>query len=190
MSAPEQGADMESVENFTARARAWVGENLRPEDPEAALKLGRGSLTDEDERAAVARDRELQRMLFDAGFAGVCVPKEYGGQGLTPAHQQALREVMSGYEYPYRHQVPTFTPCLAVLLDFGTEEQKRTHVPAILRGDELWMQLLSEPSGGSDAAGALTTAIRYGDEWVLNGSKIWTTGAWYSDWGLCLARTN
>ena len=77
-----------------------------------------------------------------------------------------------------------------MLLDFGTEEQKQRHLPAILRGEEIWMQFLSEPSGGSDVAGALTTAVRDGDEWVLNGSKIWTTGAWWSDWGLCLARTN
>ena len=77
-----------------------------------------------------------------------------------------------------------------VLLEFGTEEQKLRHIPAILKGEELWMQFLSEPSGGSDVAGALTTAVRDGDEWVLNGSKIWTTGAWWSDWGLCLARTN
>ncbi len=77
-----------------------------------------------------------------------------------------------------------------MLLDFGTEEQKLRHIPAILKGEELWMQFLSEPSGGSDVAGALTTAVRDGDEWVLNGSKVWTTGAWWSDWGLCLARTN
>ena len=77
-----------------------------------------------------------------------------------------------------------------MLLDFGTEEQKQRHIPAILRGEEIWMQFLSEPSGGSDVAGALTTAVRDGDEWVLNGSKVWTTGAWWSDWGLCLARTN
>jgi alkylation response protein AidB-like acyl-CoA dehydrogenase len=77
-----------------------------------------------------------------------------------------------------------------VLLDFGTEEQKRAHVPAVLRGEEIWMQFLSEPSGGSDVAGALTSAVRDGDEWVLNGSKVWTTGAWWSDWALCLARTN
>jgi alkylation response protein AidB-like acyl-CoA dehydrogenase len=60
----------------------------------------------------------------------------------------------------------------------------------MLKGEELWMQFLSEPSGGFDVAGALTTAVRDGDEWVLNGSKVWTTGAWWSDWGLCLARTN
>ncbi len=77
-----------------------------------------------------------------------------------------------------------------MLLEFGTEEQKLRHLPAILKGEELWMQFLSEPSGGSDVAGALTTAVRDGDEWILNGSKVWTTGAWLSDWGLCLARTN
>ena len=87
-------------------------------------------------------------------------------------------------------QVPTLSPCAAVILEFGTEEQKLRHIPAILRGEELWMQFLSEPSGGSDVAGALTTAVRDGDQWVLNGSKVWTTGAWWSDWGLCLARTN
>ena len=63
-------------------------------------------------------------------------------------------------------------------------------MPPILRGEALWAQFLSEPSGGSDVAGALTTATRDGDEWVLNGSKVWTTGAWWSDWGLCLARTD
>ena len=167
---------------------AFIRANLRP--------LGDGLdshwriRTDEEELAEVARDREVQRMLFDAGLAGVCVPTEYGGQGLTVAHQRVLNEELRGYEYPTRFQIPTFTPCMAVLLDFGTEEQKLRHVPAMLKGEELWMQFLSEPSGGSDVAGALTTAVRDGDEWILNGSKVWTTGAWWSDWGLCLARTN
>ena len=138
----------------------------------------------------MARDREIQRMLFDAGLAGICIPIDYGGQGLTPEHQKALNEELIGFEYPTRFQSPTISPCAAVLLDFGTEEQKLRHIPAILRGEELWMQFLSEPSGGSDVAGALTSAVRDGDQWVLNGSKVWTTGAWWSDWGLCLARTN
>ena len=129
-------------------------------------------------------------MLFDAGLAGICFPRAYGGQGLTPAHQKVLNEELAGYEYPARLQVPTLSPCAAVMLEFGTEEQKLRHLPAILRGEELWMQFLSEPSGGSDVAGALTTAVRDGDQWVLNGSKVWTSGAWWSDWGLCLARTN
>ena len=107
-----------------------------------------------------------------------------------PRTSRSLNEELDGYEYPMRFQVPTFNPCAAVLLDFGTEEQKQRHIPAILKGEEIWMQFLSEPSGGSDVAGALTTAVRDGDEWILNGSKVWTTGAWWSDWGLCLARTN
>jgi alkylation response protein AidB-like acyl-CoA dehydrogenase len=150
----------------------------------------RNERTDDEELAAVARDREIQRMLFDAGLAGICIPREYGGQGLTRHHQRVLNRELSGYEYPSRIQAPTLSPCAAVLLDFGTEEQKRRHIPAMLKGEEIWMQFLSEPSGGSDVAGALTTAVRDGDEWIINGSKIWTTGAWWSDWGLCLARTN
>src|SRR5581483_3680655 len=180
----------ESLATFRARARAWIRSHLAPFEAAADVGVLRHHRNDEEELRAVARDREVQRMLFDAGLAGICVPREYGGQGLTPAHQHVLDEELAGYEYPSRFQAPTFAPCLAVLLEFGTEEQQRRHIPAILKGEELWMQLLSEPSGGSDVAGAQTTAVRDGDEWVLNGSKVWTTGAWWSDWGLCLARTN
>lgn len=182
------GVEMESVEAFRERARTWIRANLRHVGP-LTLSL-RNVRSDEEELAEVARDREVQRMLFDAGLAGVCVPREYGGQGLTPAHQRVLNDELAGYEYPTRLQAPTMNPCLSVLLDFGTEEQKQRHVPAILKGEEVWMQFLSEPSGGSDVAGALTSAVRDGDDWLLNGSKIWTTGAWWSDWALCLARTN
>jgi alkylation response protein AidB-like acyl-CoA dehydrogenase len=182
--------DVEDLEEFRARARAFVRANLGPLDSSQSIGPLRNDRTDEEELAAVARDREVQRMLFDAGLAGICFPREYGGQGLTPQHQRALNHELAGYEYPARIQAPTLSPCAAVLLDFGTEAQKLEHLPAILKGEEIWMQFLSEPSGGSDVAGALTSAVRDGEEWVLNGSKIWTTGAWWSDWGLCLARTN
>jgi alkylation response protein AidB-like acyl-CoA dehydrogenase len=179
----------EDVAQFRARARAWIRANVRAMGADDLVAFTSG-VSDEHELAAVGHERALQRQLFDAGLAGICVPVEYGGQGLTPAHQLALNEELTGYEYPVRLQSPTMSPCLAVLLDFGTEEQKREHVPAILRGEEIWSQFLSEPSGGSDVAGALTSAVRDGDEWVLNGSKIWTSGAWWCDWALCLARTN
>jgi alkylation response protein AidB-like acyl-CoA dehydrogenase len=183
-------AELESLESLRERARAFIRAELRPVTRRAVASALRASRSDEQELAEVAREREVQRMLFDAGLAGICVSREYGGQGLTPAHQRVLNAELRGYEYPTRAQVPTFTPCLAVLLEFGSEEQKQRHVPAILKGEELWMQFLSEPSCGSDVAGALTSAVRDGDQWVLNGSKVWTTGAWWSDWGLCLARTN
>ncbi len=181
-------SDVEDLDSFRQRARAWVPNHLEFVGP-TTLSL-RNERTDEQELAAVARERQIQRAMFDGGFAGICVPRAYGGQGLTPAHQRVFNEEMAGYEYPTRFQAPTMSPCLAVLLDFGTEAQKMRHIPAILKGEELWMQFLSEPSGGSDVAGALMSAVRDGEEWILNGSKIWTTGAWWSDWGLCLARTN
>jgi alkylation response protein AidB-like acyl-CoA dehydrogenase len=178
---------METVESFTARARTWLAENLEPGLPLYSLPKG---AEEADETAFVARLRRLQRTVFDGGFAGICFPTEYGGLGLTQAHQHAFNLELSGYQYPALLQIPTFVPCAAVLLEFGTEEQKLRHIPGILRGEEIWMQLLSEPSGGSDVAGALTTAVRDGDEWIVNGSKIWTSGAWYADYGLCLLRTN
>ncbi len=190
MSTTTDTQEMEDIAAFRARARAFIRANLRPADPDQMVGPLRNERTDEEELAAVAREREVQRLLFDAGLAGICFPTEYGGQGLTRDHQRALNQELVGYEYPSRLQAPTISPCAAVLLDFGTEEQKQAHIPAILKGEELWMQFLSEPSGGSDVAAALTSAVRDGEEWVLNGSKIWTTGAWWSDWGLCLARTN
>jgi alkylation response protein AidB-like acyl-CoA dehydrogenase len=182
--------DQLAVEDFRRHARSWIRAHLGPVDPGTLAGILRNDRTDEEELVQVARDREVQRMLFEAGLTGICISTAYGGQGLTVDHQKALNEELVGFEYPTRIQSPTISPCAAVLLDFGTEEQKLRHIPAILRGEELWMQFLSEPSGGSDVAGALTTAVRDGDQWVLNGSKVWTTGAWWSDWGLCLARTN
>ena len=185
-----QGSDeIEDLESFRERARTFIRSNLRPVTPEE-LRWSYARGDDELELAIIKRDREIQRMLFDADLAGICFPREYGGQGLTPEHQKVMNEELVGYEYPTHLQVPNFSPCASIILEFGTHEQKLRHLPAILRGEELWMQFLSEPSGGSDVAGALTTAIRDGDQWVLNGSKVWTTGAWWSDWGLCLARTN
>ncbi|MDT3443318.1 acyl-CoA dehydrogenase family protein [Pseudofrankia sp. BMG5.37] len=188
-SAPRAGAagDVEDLDSFRERARRFIRGNLKQDETVRTL---RRTLTDEQELAEVAHARKLQRMLFDAGLAGITFPREYGGQGLTAAHQQVLNEELAGYEFPRHLQVPTLSPCAAVILEFGSEEQKHRHLPAILRGEEIWIQFLSEPSGGSDVAGALMSAVAEGDEWVLNGSKIWSTGAWWSDWALCLARTN
>ncbi len=179
--------NMESVQDFRLRARAWIKANLGPIQPE---DLTQHCESDAAELVAVARDRALQRRMFDGGFAGICFPQEFGGLSLTPAHQRAFNEELIGHEFPSRFGVPTFSPCAAVLLECGTPEQKARHIPAILKGDEVWVQMLSEPGGGSDVAGAQTTAVRDGDHWVLNGSKVWTSRAWWADWGMILARTN
>jgi alkylation response protein AidB-like acyl-CoA dehydrogenase len=163
----------ESLDTFGARARAWIEATLPPAD-------------DMD-----LTDQELQAVLFDAGFAGIAFPKEYGGAGLTLEHQKVFfdtaeqlgKRVPAGYMVSIGMLAPT-------LLDHGSEEIKLRHLPRILRGDEEWMQLLSEPSGGSDMAGALTRLTRDGDTFVLNGSKMWSSGAAQADYGLCLARTD
>jgi alkylation response protein AidB-like acyl-CoA dehydrogenase len=179
--------EIEPVEEFRPRAREWIKSNLGPTQP---FDRTQHCKDDEEELVAVARDRALQRKIFDGGFAGICMPKEYGGLGLTPEHNRAFNEELAGHEYPSRFAVPTFNPCASTILEFCTAEQKAAHLPAILKGDEVWVQLLSEPGGGSDVAGITTSAVRDGDHWVLNGSKVWTSRAWWADWGLILARTN
>src|SRR3546814_17076850 len=111
---------MEDVESFRQRTRAFVRENLKPVG--AVIASLRADRSDEEELAIAAREREVQRMLFDAGLAGICMPREYGGQGLKPANQRVLNEELHGYEYPSRLQAPTFTPCCYVLPAFGAHE--------------------------------------------------------------------
>jgi len=174
----------EPVETFRRRARAWLADSM-PRLPEG---YSNQQLTREDESGE--RARQLQRTLFDGGFAGICFPVAYGGRGLSRAHQRAFTLESLPYQMPTVFNVPTLTILAPTLLDFGTEDQKLRHIPAMLRGDELWVQFLSEPSGGSDLAGLVTRATRDGDLFVLNGSKIWSSGAFRSDYSLCLARTD
>jgi alkylation response protein AidB-like acyl-CoA dehydrogenase len=172
---------VEPVEEFRARARAWLAANMPRREGPPPDRFDDGRRDEE---------RALQRRLWDGGFAGICFPTEYGGLGLTPEHQRAFTEESLPYDMPFSFNVPTLGILAATLVDFGTHEQKTRHLPAILRGDELWVQFLSEPSGGSDLAGSLTRADRDGDVFVLNGSKIWSSSAYASDYAMCLARTN
>ncbi|MEX2293059.1 MAG: acyl-CoA dehydrogenase family protein [Acidimicrobiales bacterium] len=173
--------ERESVEDFRLRARGWLADNMLPV-PDEIPERGR------DGRRVV--ERSLQRKLFDGGFAGICFPAEYGGQGLSPEHQDAFTQESLPYDMPSSLNVPTLGILAATLVDYGSHEQKTRHLPAILRGEELWVQFLSEPSGGSDLAGCLTRADRDGDVFIMNGSKIWSSGAAESDYAMCLARTN
>lgn len=175
---------VESVDQFRARARAWLAENMPRIDPACPPAAHR------DDERSWQRARELQKRLYDGGFAGICFPREYGGLGLDYEYQKAFDEESVNYEMPLILNTPTFTICCATLLDTGSEEQKKRHIAAALRGDEVLVQLLSEPSGGSDLAGVLTRADRKGDRWVINGAKTWSTSAFAADYGLCLARTN
>ncbi len=182
------GGDLESVESFRQRARAWIAGNLTPlpEVTEAGAEDGPGRR----DEAGWLHARRLQARLHAGGFAGICYPGEYGGLGLTPAHQRAFNEEVAGYETPALLNTPTFTICAPTILDMGSEEQKRGHLPAAIRGEEVFVQFLSEPSGGSDLAGVTTRATRDGEVFILSGSKIWSSGAYAADYALCLARTD
>jgi alkylation response protein AidB-like acyl-CoA dehydrogenase len=173
-----------TVEEFAARARSWLTANMPRLDPQHPPRNGR------DDEGAWQRARELQRRLYDGGFAGICFPREYGGLGLDIRYQKAFDVETDGYEMPLILNTPTFTICCATLLDTGSEEQKRRHIHAALRGEEVLVQLLSEPSGGSDLAGLITRADRDGDSWVISGAKTWSTSAFAADYGLLLARTD
>lgn len=174
----------ESVEEFRGRAKAWLAANLPRLGSEDAMVLER------DELVSWRRARELQRKLYDGGFAGICFPREYGGLGLSYEYKKAFDAEAAAYETPLLLNVPSFAICCATILDMGTEEQKRDHIGAALRGDEVLVQLLSEPSGGSDLAGVNTRADRRDGRWVINGAKTWSTWAFAADYGLCLARTD
>jgi alkylation response protein AidB-like acyl-CoA dehydrogenase len=181
---PTATAADESVEQFAARAGEWLAQNMPRVDPADPPRPDRAK------QETWQRARELQARLHQGGFAGICFPREYGGLGLTYDYQKAFDAQTPGYEMPIILNNPTFSICCATILDTGIEEQKRQHIPAVLRGDEVLVQLLSEPSGGSDLAGVITRAERRDGAWVINGAKCWSSSAFAADYGLMLARTD
>jgi alkylation response protein AidB-like acyl-CoA dehydrogenase len=180
--------ETESVEGFRQRAREWITANLTPLAEVPGHPGGTG-VAGRDE-AAWLRARELQARLHAGGFAGICFPREYGGLGLSAAHQRAFNEECAGFEMPALLNIPTLTICCATILDMGSEEQKRQHLAAAIRGEEVFVQFLSEPGSGSDLASVTTRATRDGDVFVLSGAKIWSSAAYAADYALCLARTD
>lgn len=167
---------MEDLDTFRARARSWIDANLPPE------------------READTDPRELQRTIFDGGYAGLPFPADYGGAGLTLEHHRIFHDIAGelGRLTPthwsqFRVSVNMIGP---TILDRASEPFKRRFLPPLLRGDEVWVQLLSEPRGGSDLAGVATRLSRDGTVFALSGSKMWTTNAHIGDFGLCLCRSN
>jgi alkylation response protein AidB-like acyl-CoA dehydrogenase len=181
--------DGPDVEQFRADARAWLAANMeRRRANELARPRGAGHQSVEQLTAA----RALQRQVYEAGFAGITWPKEYGGQGLTAAHERAFHEEAAGYEMPNLGVAggTTLGVCALTMLEHASPDVLRRHIPRMLAADELWCQFFSEPGAGSDLAGVTTRATRDGDRWILNGAKVWSSGAYYADYGMCLARTD
>src|SRR6185437_2034209 len=173
----------QSVTSFRDRARSWLAAN-------APRRSGAGGGDEVGSGSGLAGQRAFQARLYDAGFAGITWPTEYGGQGLTNAEQIAFSQEARDYALPVGAFVIGLGMPGPTILELGTEEQKKRYLPPMLRGEEIWCQLFSEPSGGSDVVSLITTAVRDGDGWLLNGQKVWTSGAQYSDYGAIIARTD
>lgn len=169
------------LDTFRNECRKWLAANMQ--------RWQSGDKTGDD-GDAIALARVLQRRLYDGGYGGLCFPVEYGGRGLAPEFQRVFNEESVGYLMPQAFAIPTLSIIGATILDCGSEDQKMRFLPPMFNGDALWVQMLSEPHGGSDMASVRMRATRDGDAWILNGSKIWTSGALWADMAVCLARTD
>ncbi|MBI5087801.1 MAG: acyl-CoA dehydrogenase family protein [Actinobacteria bacterium] len=138
----------------------------------------------------MAQAKAFQTRLVEAGLAGLPYATEHGGAGLTQEHGRIYREVAQDFPPMANKLVISHGMCLPVLNEFGTEAQKRQFMPDNIAARTVWCQLFSEPGAGSDVASLQTRAVRDGDEWTLNGQKVWTTLAHESDFGVIIARTD
>ena len=189
MVAARVSADLESVEAFRERARAWF-EAHAPRRSSGDRSRVERITTREQELDQVAAARQFQAEMYAAGLSGVRWPREYGGQESTLAHEVALATAAAPFDLPTGFVFSiTFGMCGPTLLAHGTDEQKSRHVRQMLSGEQIWCQLFSEPGAGSDLAAIRSSAVRDGDHWIVNGQKVWSSGAHYSDFGLLLART-
>lgn len=165
------------------RARAWLELHAQPHSDDADYVIEGGT-------TSLEGSQKFQLACWEAGYVARSWPTPYGGQGLTDGEQQIFDEEAAQFDLdngPFLIGLRMVGP---TILHLGTEEQKTRYLPPLLKGEEVWCQLFSEPSAGSDLANLQTTAVRHDDGWVLNGQKVWTSGAQLSDYGAILARTD
>ena len=169
---------------FRGEARAFLAASAEPK---------RGTFETWQSRygdAGLQHAKEFQRKKADAGFAALGWPSDWGGRGLPPIYQVIYAQEETRYLVPRGYFEIGLGMCMPTLFTYGTEADKRRYAPPALRGDEVWCQLFSEPGAGSDLAGLRTRAVRDGDDWVINGQKIWTSGAHWADMGILVTRSD
>jgi alkylation response protein AidB-like acyl-CoA dehydrogenase len=177
----------ESLEEaaFRAEARAFLRQPHVVElAHHAAMRHG------EDEAEWAERAKKWQGLLADTGWACITWPTEYGGRGGTAAQAAIFAEECAHIGGSVNAFAVGIAMAGPTIIAHGSDAQRQRFLPPMLRGEEVWCQLFSEPGAGSDLAGLSTWAVRDGDVWVVNGQKVWTSGAHYSDWGILLARTD
>lgn len=187
-----------SVDELTEQATEFLSANARPRS-DVHFEWGEGSdevdlipeSTPEQDLADLAAARAWMHKVYDAGFGWLTGPPAYGGRGLSRDHERRWRELESRYDTPSPAMYGVGLGMVApTILAHATEEVKRRYLPAMHRGDILGCQLFSEPGAGSDLAGLQTRAVRDGEEWVLNGQKVWTSFAHLADIGEVICRSD
>ncbi len=176
----------QELDEFRAEVRAWF-ENNKPADPgfllpQSFMEVGT------DEQFYFLRD--WQRKVYEAGYLGMAWPKEYGGGGKPQAMQDIVTREMVRQKVPFMTNTIGLNWAGPLILNMGSEEQKKAYIPGILSAEDIWCQGFSEPDHGSDLGNAQLKAERDGNEFVLNGSKIWTSLGKHAKYMILLARTN
>jgi acyl-CoA dehydrogenase len=178
-------SDTPEEAKFRAEARAWLEKNTsRKGDDPGPAPMSEERLDEATIRAAKA----WQKKKAEGGWACITWPREYGGRGGTTIQKVVWNQEEGKFRTPPDIFAIGLGMCGPTILTHGTDEQKRKWIPKMVTGEEVWCQLFSEPAGGSDLAGLRTRAVRQGDDWIVNGQKIWTTGAQFCDWGILVTR--
>ncbi len=166
---------------YRAKVKAWLaeaaGEYTAPRD------WG-------DSAGFVAESKKWQAKKYAAGYTGITWPKQFGGQGLGPMQSIIFSQEEGRYHAPTGLYSIGLGMCIPTVFTHGSQDLIDRYVPEALRGDKVWCQLFSEPAAGSDLAGIRTKAVKDGDEWVIDGQKVWTTNAHLSDYGIIVTRTD
>lgn len=194
--APADGADLDA---WLERAERWLAARRRPK-PSAAGSGHPASAADvavfhdlgvDDERRLLDELRAWQAEKHAAGYAAIAWPRELGGHGWPEEWERAFAALERRFETPTPHEAFSVTVGLVAptIRQWGDDEQRRRFVPAFLTGQELCCQLFSEPDAGSDLANVRTTAVRDGDDWIVTGQKVWSSGAQFAGWGEAICRT-
>ncbi|MEM9742479.1 MAG: acyl-CoA dehydrogenase family protein [Pseudomonadota bacterium] len=170
--------DSQSEAAFRAEARGWLEANAPTADELAGMD-------------AMARGKYWQKKKAEAGWACIRWPKAYGGRDASAIEQVILNQEEAKVDVPETGMFSIGQGMAApTLMTWASDEDKQRFLPDLASGETIWCQLFSEPAGGSDLAALRTKAVKDGDEWVINGQKIWTSGAHYSDWGILVVRTD
>ena len=169
---------------FRAKCRAWLEANaeLKTKKTNSAKNMNIGN------KSLLEAAAEWQKKKYDAGWAMIHWPKEFGGIGATPIERIIWAQEESKFNVPKGVYEIGLGMAGPVMMEYATEEQKERYLPPMAEGKEIWCQLFSEPSAGSDVAGLRSKAVQDGENWVVNGQKVWTSGAHFSDFGILVVR--